>query len=203
MGTFFFFFLKGMAEGKDDELSTKLLYAAGVVAGAGVLYAAYNYFSSAPQETPEEIFEKAFPDGSEQPLDKVKQFFRTRKGVNGVHLNFWLYVADQNNDGKISKSEFVRVLRVGSFSRFDQWAEDLRLMAFRVMDTDQDGVVDREELLAGLTKLFSLLDVHEHPLTASKALLPDPSDVLSAEEFQRAPLIKRIINIDTIQPLLI
>ncbi len=94
----------------------------------------------------------------EQPIDKVRQFLSQRKNVDPIHLSFFLHVADQNSDGQISKDEFVRVWRVASYNnKYEGWADDLRLMAFRVIDTDHDGVVDAEELTVGLTKLLQLL----------------------------------------------
>lgn len=169
----------------------------------GAIVACYRYMQPQIELSPEEVFEQAFPGGEEQPVDQIRNYLRTRRGINAVHLNFWLFVGDQNQNGCISKEEFVRVLKVGSYSRFDSWEADLRLMAFRVMDTDHDGVVDREELLVGLTKLLKLLGVHENAHTAVAGLLPEESDVLSDQEWVRSPLARRLISRQRIQPLLI
>ncbi len=140
-----------------------------------------------------------------QPIEKVRHFLSQRKRVNPVHLSFFLHVADQNSDGEISKDEFVRAWRVASYNnKYEGWADDLRLMAFRVMDTDHDGVVDAEELTAGLAKLLQLLgrkdlDVHE----AVSKLLPERGDVLGDDEWARSEVAARIINRETVKPLLL
>lgn len=180
-----------------------------------VAFAAYKWLSScqcetrataAPQqrESADDVFTKAFPSGKEQPIETVRRFFLARKGVDPVHLAFWLYVADQNSDGAISRDEFARVWRVAAYNNmYDSWADDLRLMAFRVMDTDHDGIVDADELTAGLTKLLSLLGRRERVEDIVSKLLPRSGDCLSDDEWVRSEIASRIINRETVKPLLL
>jgi hypothetical protein len=101
----------------DKDLAQKLLIAGGVaVVVAGVAYGVYRFVSQRSKETPEEVFTRAFPSGKDQPIETVRKFFRALPRVDAVHLNFWLYIADQNSDGQISKEEFARVWRVASYN---------------------------------------------------------------------------------------
>jgi Ca2+-binding EF-hand superfamily protein len=76
-------------------------------------------------------------------------------------------------------------------------------MAFRVLDTDHDGVVDSEELSHGLGKLLALLGRKEKLDDIVAQLLPHKDDCLSDEEWVRSEIATRLINRETVKPLLL
>ena len=68
-----------------------------------------------------------------------------------THPNEWFALVDLDGDGQLSRKEVIEVLKAQlpiNNERLDQVAEDPQSDLWRRWDTDGNGFVDREELLA-------------------------------------------------------
>jgi Ca2+-binding EF-hand superfamily protein len=134
-------------------------------------------------------------------------FFSTVRSVD-----FWLFLADLNNDGNINEDEFKMMVKTGTYSQLlngKSWEDDLRLMIFRVFDIDKDGVITLEEFRQGLHRLNASLPAEyryresdaQEAQKAFKELDKDGSEDLSVEEWTQCLLARTLITSGRIHPL--
>ena len=108
------------------------------------------------------------PDGqlTEPGFQRIyKQFFPN--GDPSEFASFVFKVFDENNDGSIEFSEFIRALSITSRGSLDeklQWA-------FKLYDLDHDGCITRDEMLAivgAIYKMVGTVNLNEEMNTPEK-----------------------------------